>query len=356
MECLTKAMTNPKVGGIPAEKVQLQKEVTEISYDHETAKMHVTVKDWGTNTSSGRLAYDGVFSSATLGCLQRINMPNLPDTQTELGTTQFNAIRTLQYDVSCKIAIQFSKAWWRTDAGVTAKGCVSGSDLPIRSVVYPSWTDDSNENDPTVLIVSYSWGQDAVRMGSLIHSDSTSDCFPETDSPLDSARLSIVLNNLAEMYSKTNPNITADHLLGLVISHHAYAWSSNPFTADAFAFFGPGQFKYAYPALKSPIEGTNGRMMVIGEAVSAHHAWISGALYSAVTGMDVWLDTMGLNAAARALRKSPLFGKNIESDEETDKNRILKSIVGLDDRVSHAVGQLALEEPTDERFQVRQQA
>jgi hypothetical protein len=51
------------------------------------------------------------------------------------------------------------------------------------------------------------------------------------------------------------------------------------FNTGAFAFFGPGQFKNLYPEVTKPI---GGRFHFAGEATSIHHAWVVGALNSAM--------------------------------------------------------------------------
>jgi hypothetical protein len=65
--------------------------------------------------------------------------------------------------------------------------------------------------------------------------------------------------------------------------YHAYDWYGNPSISGAFAYFGPGQFRNFYPELVRP--AAKGHMYLVGEACSAHHAWISGSLDSAYRGL-----------------------------------------------------------------------
>lgn len=68
---------------------------------------------------------------------------------------------------------------------------------------------------------------------------------------------------------------------------HVYDWSKNPNMSGAFALFGPGQFRNYYPELVSPAAG--GRLFLVGEACSAHHAWVAGALDSAYRAVGQFL-------------------------------------------------------------------
>jgi hypothetical protein len=71
------------------------------------------------------------------------------------------------------------------------------------------------------------------------------------------------------------------------MEYHAFDWYSNPSTSGAFAYFGPGQFSNFYPELVRP--AASGHMFLVGEACSAHHAWVSGSLDSAYRGLIQWL-------------------------------------------------------------------
>ena len=112
--------------------------------------------------------YAAVFNTTTMGCLQQMDLSglNLPP-GASLDQDPLTAIRTLGYDRATKVAIKFSQAWW---IPTITLGGVSSTDLPISNVVYPSWND---ETEPHVIIVSYSWAQDATRMASLMTPESS---------------------------------------------------------------------------------------------------------------------------------------------------------------------------------------
>ena len=103
-----------------------------------------------------------------------IDFPNADD----LSYTQRLAIRTLKYDTSTKIALRFEKRWWEDPKVMgerTIKGGISSTDLPIRTCVYPSYGWNVNEVDklPGVLLASYTWSQDAERLGGLARGKGT---------------------------------------------------------------------------------------------------------------------------------------------------------------------------------------
>ena len=228
--------------------------------------MKVTIRN-----DDGKLTtreYTQVISTVSLGCLQTIDTDKVT-----LSYSQREAIRTMNYDASTKIAIKFEKRWWQDPLvmgeGKTIKGGQSSTDLPIRVCVYPSYGIDC-PNVPGVLLVSYTWAQDARRLGSLAHGHGTAS---------DKELLELALSDLEKLH-----NIPREKF-GNVLDHHVHAWYNDPYTRGAFAHFGPGQFGRAgdrtslFAGLKAP--AGNGKFHIAGEATSIHHGWILGGLNSA---------------------------------------------------------------------------
>lgn len=230
-------------------------------------------------------SYSGVFNTTSMGCLGQIDTVGL-----DLSEEQQIAIRCLSYDRACKVAIKFKKAWW-VDLGLpVGKGGVSSTDLPIRTIVYPSWV-DGDKDQPVILISSYTWALDATRISSLIES--------HTDPVANAKLLELVLRDLAQVFEN---QISYDELSSLVIAHHAYSYSEDPNTAGAFALFGPGQFSNLYPYVQE--SANNNCFYMVGEAVSAHHAWIVGALISAYTQLNQFLYAWNRPDLAKKLKDS----------------------------------------------------
>ncbi|KAI9695361.1 MAG: hypothetical protein M1836_006481 [Candelina mexicana] len=224
--------------------------------------------------------YAAVFNSTTLGAMQRMD---LRGAKLNYGTKE--AIRTLNYGASCKVGIRFKQAWWiKSDLNLNInKGGLGKTDLPIRVCVYPSYNlEDLDE--PAVLLCSYTWEQDASRMGSMIAKKS-----PEDEEVLKE----VLFHNLALLHSKedTYDKVYAT-IKGNYITHHAFDWYHDQHSAGAFAFFGPWQFKELYPDITTP--SADGKLIIVGEAASTHHAWVVGALESAVRGVYQFLTRYAL--------------------------------------------------------------
>lgn len=234
--------------------------------------------------------YAAVFSTTTFGCLQCMDIHGLG-----LSPNDLCGIRALGYDYATKVAIKFKNPWWQ---GLIPKGGVSSTDLCISNVVYPSWND--GPDSAYTIIVPYSWARDASRMAALINvNDQKSTGYND---PI----IQLRLRDLVTLWSNSKYPQTVEELHKAYSAHHVFSWSSNPYTAGAFAFFGPGQFEYLYPQFTQPL--CDNKLLICGEAVSAHHAWISGAFDSAYNAVYTWCMAEGYYDAARQLKDSPFGG------------------------------------------------
>ena len=252
--------------------LKLGKRVSKISWDNEQSKATVNT------TASDTWNYDAVFSSTTLSTLKLMDLSGLQGLP--YGTKQ--AIRCLAYGPSAKVGLVFSDPWWRT---LTVNPILSGgqghSDLNIRTCVYPSYNiGDIAKNDKEfVLLCSYTWQADAERIGSWIGQGG--------DEP---DLINLILEDLARMHASQAQS--AEQLLTIITKsytnqYYAHDWTHDPNTAGAFAFFRPGQFANLWPQLSRANASPN--FYIIGEHASAHHAWVVGALESAVAGVYQWL-------------------------------------------------------------------
>jgi monoamine oxidase len=268
-------------------KPQVKKKVTRIARDWTTPtsnfppiriprKLAVNIEG-----ADKALSYDTVFCTTTLGCMQKMD---LRDAQLNWG--QKSAIRGLTYGPATKVAIKFSRPWWITDSGIKFAGIGSTDEL-IRTCVYPSYNLHDGDQNPTVLLCSYCWTQDALRLGSLVRPDS-----PNGEDELKEA----LLQGLARLH-----DIKYEVIKPLYVTHHAWNWYQDPNTMGAYASFGPADFSTLYPYLTRPAGG--GLLHFAGEAMSAHHAWIVGALESGYRAVSAFFDQFGLWEAKRRLRR-----------------------------------------------------
>jgi monoamine oxidase len=165
------------------------------------------------------------------------------------------AIRTLHYDQSTKIFMQFRTRFWE-EGEYPIRGGSSVTDLPIRAVYYP---DHGRETGRGVLLASYTWSQDAERWAALTEDE----------------RILQALENL----EKLHPEAITQFEGGAT-----KAWHHDPYAAGAFAMFQPGQERRLYDHIIKP----EGRLHFAGEHASLAHAWIQGAIESGLrTALEV---------------------------------------------------------------------
>ncbi|KAI0398886.1 hypothetical protein F4802DRAFT_591631 [Xylaria palmicola] len=283
-------------------KPHTNKKVTRIAKDPRTRTsrrtMVVNVQDEEEDRH-----YDTVFCTPTLGCIQKMDL-----TQAQLNWGQKCAVRALTYGPSTKVAIKFSRPWWITECGITKAG-VGSTDEFIRTCVYPSYNLDDGEQNPAVLLCSYSWRQDSLRVGSLVQPDS-----PNGEEELKD----LLLRGLARLH-----NISYDIIKSLYVTHYAWNWHQDPNSMGAFAAFGPADFSTLYPYLTRPAGG--GMLHFAGEAISAHHAWIVGALESGYCAVSKFFQRFHMWTAQRELRAKfgPPPGEVEDGDNGTEHLQVL---------------------------------
>ncbi|KAI0467097.1 hypothetical protein F4859DRAFT_495118 [Xylaria cf. heliscus] len=225
-------------------------------------------------------SFHAVFNTTTLSCLRKMDT-----SEAGLNYATKQASRSLGYGSSAKVAIKFKRAWWIHDLGRYSirKGGVGHSDLMTRTCVYPSYNIYDDDSKPAVLLCSYTWQQDAQRLASLMSNNEDHDKKVEDEADLKE----LLFRELARLHA--NSDMTTDQLYSLIrenyIDHHAYDWDKDPTTMGAFALFRPQQFSRVWNKLIQP----SGDVVIIGEAASPHHAWVVGALESAVHGIHSWL-------------------------------------------------------------------
>jgi monoamine oxidase len=152
--------------------------------------------------------YSHVISTLSLPVLRTIDLTN-----SKLDILQSNALRQLQYGPSIKVGILFTEPWWTTDFGIV--GGQSYTDLPIRTVVYPSYGAHTDTPSNT-LIASYCWTNDAERLGSLIRTGQK-----KYEEQLEY----LVLSNLAAVHGKTY-----QYMKERFVEIHSWDWNHDPLT------------------------------------------------------------------------------------------------------------------------------
>lgn len=256
------------------QKPSFESRVTEIKIaDADPKKFEVTVEN------KGKGIYDGVFNSTPLGCLRQMDT-----SKAGLNYGTKVAARALGYAEAIKVGIKFSRAWWIHDLKYNVKqGGLGHSDLPIRTCVYPSYNIQDPRGESAVLLCTYTIGQDAQRIATLISNASDHQQKLKDETTLKE----ILLRSLAKLHKneEQSEDLLYDLISKLYVDHHAFSWYHAPFTSGAFAGFGPEQFSTRWGDIIRP----SGNFVNIGELSSAHHGWVVGALESAVHGLHSWL-------------------------------------------------------------------
>jgi monoamine oxidase len=285
---------------------QTDMRVTRIDWDQTDDVMKVYTN--GSTTSS--TPYTAVFNSTTLGTLK---MMDTSRAGLSYGIKQ--AMRSLAYGPSAKVGLVFSEAWWKTQLKNPIQlGGQGHSDLNIRTCVYPSYNILTPTGDH-VLLCTYTWQADAERIGSLMCCTAEPTTLDHASTVKDEAKLiDLILWDLARMHAAPGEDVGT--LYNMISGYHkgqdhfAHDWTHDPNTAGAFAFFRPEQFSSMWPRLTAP----SNNFVVIGEAASPHHAWVVGALESAVVGVYQWLKsnesrtgyTAALNVLLNGVQGQPM--------------------------------------------------
>jgi hypothetical protein len=232
------------------------------------------------NDDENSLEYDAVFSTVPFGCLRQIDTRGA-----NLKYPVKQAMRTLSYGPTAKVGIKFSRAWWMHDLfeNNLKKAGQGHSDLGIRTCVYPSYNIEDPAGTPAVLLCSYTWQQDALRLGPLISRNPDPGKKIQEEEPLKK----LLFRDLARMHaSKRVPESEVYQLIERNYeTHYAFSWDENPYSVGGFGFFGPQQFRSAWANIIQP----QGDLYMVGEAASPHHAWVVGAIESSVHAVHSWL-------------------------------------------------------------------
>jgi monoamine oxidase len=172
-----------------------------------------------------------------------------------------SAILEMGFDSATKIVFLTKSRFWETKYGIY--GGSTTTDLMTGPIYYPSDNaEDKNpsvSNGPGVLIASYTWGQDARRLGAMPATQRQDFAFTQV--------------------KKIHPELGED---GMVLEKASWTWDSNPWAGGAFAFYQPGQFQRMHRHVIAPV----GRIHFAGEHCSHSHSWMQGAFESAESAVD----------------------------------------------------------------------
>ncbi|GAA0777833.1 FAD-dependent oxidoreductase [Clostridium subterminale] len=210
--------------------------------------------------------YDYVICAMPFPSLRRVEINPL------FTVTKMQAINEMNYETAQKIYLYIKERFW--EMGNASKRIVGGksfTDLPLTSVYYPSdhakpvynkygkWTlkPDVSPEEPGALLASYSWCQEAVRLGN--------------ENP--ELQVNDVIRYLEKMH-ELPPHYINENL----IDYKSLIWSDVQYIWGAGALSKP-QYKTLFSyAVTIPEMGN--RVFFAGEHISQKHASQQGALQS----------------------------------------------------------------------------
>lgn len=195
--------------------------------------------------TTGRVSADYVLVTSSAKATRHIQFePALP-------VSKSNALRSVHYASSTKIALACSKKFWEKD-GIKAGQSVT--DRPSRFIYYLNHTFPSGVG---VILASYTWNDDAEFF------------LPLTDDEC----LDVVFQDLAYIHQ-----VGKGYLKETCKEYAIQKWQLDRHSLGAFASFTPYQFiDYSHDLFRN-----DGRRYFAGEHAAQPHAWIDTAMKSAI--------------------------------------------------------------------------
>lgn len=203
---------------------------------------------------------DLLLLTVPFSCQRFINV------QPQLSYHKRRAIIELHYDTATKVLLEFSERFWEWDEdewnrrnmgspyrGHNSIGGGSVTDNPNRNMYFPSHKVDGS--DGGVILASYTWADDAIRWDSI----------PDED------RYAYAMRGLVDLYG-------AGILQFFTGYGQTQSWIRDYYAMGEAAVFAPGQITELHPYIPTP----EGNIFFAGEHTSLKHAWIEGALESAI--------------------------------------------------------------------------
>lgn len=252
-----------------ANRTLFGKRVEQLSYDEATQKMTVSWRPdgpWGATLDG--LEFDYAVVAVPFSKVRLWQLPSYSGLLTR-------AIKTLEYEQSCKVALHYETRFWEHLSPPIIGGCGS-TDIPgIGSICYPSY--QINSSGPGVLLASYQSGTLARTLGSMTEDEHVA--------------------YAARAMAAVHGDVANEHFTG---AYDRICWEADHFQAGAWASPLVGQQELYLPAYYH----TEHHTVFVGEHTSFTHAWIFSALESAVRGSTQLLLDMGLVDEAKQVTET----------------------------------------------------
>ncbi|WP_427337712.1 flavin monoamine oxidase family protein [Caloranaerobacter sp. DY30410] len=229
--------------------------VTGIYNDNVNNKVLIKYKIKNSNQEI-KESFDYIICAIPFSTLRTIEIYPL------FSNNKMQAIKEVNYANAQKTLFLCNKRFW--EEGSPSERIIGGgshTDLPISSIWYPSDHATCNSNcspyDPGVLLASYNFNLDAVRLGNLEDNDRFTEIKREIE----------MVHGLKKGY-----------LDSIVTDYKTIQWNNELLFRGAFCYFLPEQKKlFSYTMIKPEF---NNKVFFAGEHTSPKHGWMQGALNS----------------------------------------------------------------------------
>lgn len=200
------------------------------------------------------------------------------DIKPMFSSTKMQAIKEVNYGNAQKTIFNCSRRFWE-EQGIYGGGTYT--DLPITTIWYPSHPSESttdsnlspsgkiNAENPGVLLASYNFNLDAVRLGSMT----------------EDTRFEKIKANVEEVHGLQKGSLDQ-----IVTDFKTQQWNEDPLFRGAFCYFTPEQKKLYSWVMTMP--EYNNRIFFAGEHISALHRWMQGALKSGMEAANALVNSI----------------------------------------------------------------
>jgi len=230
---------------IPREKIIMGASVFRVEESGDHARVHYR---FGQGNLTEVEEFDRVIVTVPFSVL------GFMDTPMSWSAQKYEAIRMLKMTNAVKVALGFRSRFWERP-GLYSEGMRGGqsnTDLPVRSVVYPSF--GIGEPGSSYILASYCWQNDADKFSHLTQEQMFEVC----------------LQHVVRLHGEVAREEYLGHGASIV-------WNQDPLAGGGFEFFAPGQFLQKFLDAREP----QGRFHFAGEHLDMVHYWIAGAYDSA---------------------------------------------------------------------------
>jgi len=233
---------------------------------HDTHRVCIhTISELFGKTNENTKQYEQEFTADYLIITIPFSSLRFVEITPQFSYNKRRAIIELHYDASTKVLLEFKERFWEWDEeewrselgteyrGHNSYGGGSITDNPNRFMYYPSHNPGKDKGG--VILASYTWADDANRWDSI----------PDED------RYRLALKGLTDIYGTSIKKFYTGH-------GQTQSWMENFYSFGEAAVFTPGQLTTLHPYIPEP----EGPIHFAGEHTSLKHAWIEGAIESAI--------------------------------------------------------------------------